>query len=118
MLVSCHDESINGGRIFHSAVSACLFPALAADGCHVTTVKGVGSWRRKYSGLTCAGSEDDGTIVDASERREDHLHPVQRAMVDFHGSQCGFCTPGIVVALYSLFTDDRDEGTKAADLEE
>jgi len=27
------------------------------------------------------------------------LHPVQRAMVDHHGSQCGFCTPGIVVAL-------------------
>ena len=31
------------------------------------------------------------------------LHPVQQAMVDFHGSQCGFCTPGIVMSLYGLW---------------
>jgi len=30
------------------------------------------------------------------------LHPVQQAMVDFHGSQCGFCTPGFVMSLFSL----------------
>lgn len=31
------------------------------------------------------------------------LHPVQQAMVDLHGSQCGFCTPGIVMSLFTLF---------------
>ncbi len=31
------------------------------------------------------------------------LHPVQQAMVDFHGSQCGFCTPGIVMSLFALY---------------
>ncbi|MGV3650779.1 MAG: xanthine dehydrogenase small subunit [Devosia sp.] len=31
------------------------------------------------------------------------LHPVQQAMVDHHGSQCGFCTPGFVMALYALW---------------
>ena len=31
------------------------------------------------------------------------LHPVQRAMVDMHGSQCGFCTPGIVMTLFALY---------------
>ncbi|MEP7241127.1 MAG: xanthine dehydrogenase small subunit [Devosia sp.] len=31
------------------------------------------------------------------------LHPVQQAMVDAHGSQCGFCTPGIVMSLYALW---------------
>lgn len=31
------------------------------------------------------------------------LHPIQAAMVDHHGSQCGFCTPGIVMALYGLW---------------
>jgi xanthine dehydrogenase/oxidase len=56
-------------------------PALAADGCHVTTVEGI------------------GTVKD------DKLHPVQRAMVDFHGSQCGFCTPGIIVSIYTLLTN-------------
>jgi len=31
------------------------------------------------------------------------LHPVQKAMVNCHGSQCGFCTPGFVMALFSMF---------------
>jgi xanthine dehydrogenase small subunit len=31
------------------------------------------------------------------------LHPVQQAMVDHHGSQCGFCTPGFVMSLFSLY---------------
>ena len=31
------------------------------------------------------------------------LHPVQQAMVDQHGSQCGFCTPGIVMSLFALY---------------
>jgi len=41
------------------------------------------------------------------------LHPVQQAMVDFHGSQCGFCTPGIVMSLYGLWMQDPQpsEGT-------
>lgn len=33
----------------------------------------------------------------------DKLHPVQQAMVDCHGSQCGFCTPGFVMSLFALF---------------
>ena len=32
-----------------------------------------------------------------------NLHPVQQAMVDCHGSQCGFCTPGFVMSLYGLW---------------
>jgi xanthine dehydrogenase small subunit len=31
------------------------------------------------------------------------LHPVQETMIDCHGSQCGFCTPGFVMALFSMF---------------
>ena len=34
------------------------------------------------------------------------LHPVQQAMVDTHGSQCGFCTPGFVMSLFALFEND------------
>ena len=35
------------------------------------------------------------------------LHPVQQAMVDMHGSQCGFCTPGIVMSLFALYKSGR-----------
>lgn len=65
----------------HSSVNACLMPLLAADGCDVTTVEGIGSTRAE-------------------------LHPVQQRMAELHASQCGFCTPGIVMALYALFLND------------
>jgi xanthine dehydrogenase small subunit len=39
--------------------------------------------------------------------RGDVLHPVQQAMVDAHASQCGFCTPGFVMSLFSLAHENR-----------
>lgn len=36
------------------------------------------------------------------------LHPVQQAMVDCHGSQCGFCTPGFVMSLYAAYLSERN----------
>ena len=41
------------------------------------------------------------------------LHPVQQAMVDFHGSQCGFCTPGFVMSLYGLWMKSPDPSNAA-----
>lgn len=40
------------------------------------------------------------------------LHPVQQAMVDCHGSQCGFCTPGFVMSLWSAYEHHQAEGTQ------
>ncbi len=34
------------------------------------------------------------------------LHPIQKAMVEQHGSQCGFCTPGFVMSLFALYKTD------------
>ena len=34
---------------------------------------------------------------------KDELHPVQEAMVKYHGSQCGFCTPGFVMSLFAMY---------------
>ena len=39
------------------------------------------------------------------------LHPAQRAMVDCHGSQCGFCTPGFVMSLWACHQKHRQAGT-------
>ena len=49
---------------------------------------------------------------------DDELHPVQRAMVECHGSQCGFCTPGFVMSLWSTYEHHRaavEEANRAAD---
>jgi carbon-monoxide dehydrogenase small subunit len=63
-----------------AAVRSCLMLAVQADGAEVTTVEGL------------AGA--DGT-----------LHPVQQAMRDCHGLQCGFCTPGILMTMAAVAAD-------------
>ncbi|MDH3533627.1 MAG: 2Fe-2S iron-sulfur cluster-binding protein, partial [Gammaproteobacteria bacterium] len=42
------------------------------------------------------------TVESLNPHGED-LHPVQKALVDCHGSQCGFCTPGFVMSLFALY---------------
>jgi carbon-monoxide dehydrogenase small subunit len=59
------------------AVRACLMLAVQADGADITTVEGLAA-------------------ADGS------LHPVQQALRDEHGLQCGFCTPGVVMTLVAL----------------
>ena len=71
----------NDGETDYQPINACLFPVFAADGAHVVTVEGV-------NGAAHVGGGDDGV-----------LSPVQSAMVECHGAQCGFCTPGMVVTL-------------------
>jgi len=41
-------------------------------------------------------------IVEDLVNNNGSLHPVQKAMVDYHGSQCGFCTPGFVMSLFAM----------------
>ena len=42
-------------------------------------------------------------LVEDLISKDNSLHPVQAAMVKYHGSQCGFCTPGFVMSLFSMF---------------
>ncbi|WP_265500361.1 xanthine dehydrogenase small subunit [Paracoccus beibuensis] len=44
------------------------------------------------------------------------LHPIQAAMVEHHGSQCGFCTPGIVMALYALWMTNPAADAEAIEI--
>jgi xanthine dehydrogenase small subunit len=64
--------------LVYEGVNACIRFLGSVHGCHVITVEHL-------------------------KGAEGGLHPVQQAMVDFHGSQCGFCTPGFVMSLYGLW---------------
>lgn len=74
--------------LVYEGVNACIRFLGSLDATHVVTVEHL--------------KRPDGT-----------LHPVQQALVDLHGSQCGFCTPGFVMSLYALWMrsprpDDRE----------
>lgn len=63
------------------AVRSCLILAVQVDGAEVMTVEGL------------AGPEG-------------RLHPIQQAFTDEHALQCGFCTPGFLMAIHEMLEDD------------
>lgn len=79
VMVSYFSSSDN--KIIHRSVNACLFPLCAVDGLSITTVEGVGS---TYS----------------------QLNLVQKRLSEFHGSQCGFCTPGFIMSIYTFLRNN------------
>jgi len=82
---------LDGGRLRYEAINACIRFLPTLDGCHLLTVE-------HLKGM-------DG-----------RLHPVQQAMVDCHGSQCGFCTPGFVMSLFALWlNEDRPSVARIED---
>ena len=64
------------------AVKSCTVLALQAAGAEITTIEGLG--------------------------RDGELHPLQRAFVEHHGLQCGFCTPGMILTASDLLSRDAD----------
>jgi xanthine dehydrogenase small subunit len=60
--------------------------------------------------ILCLGTLDGKEVITVEGLKD---HPVQRAMVDCHGSQCGFCTPGFVMALHAHYKNPQ--GTELCD---
>lgn len=79
---------INADQISYRPVNSCIYLLGMLDGKALKTVEGL------------SGQGED-------------LHPVQTAMVDTHASQCGFCTPGFVMSLYTLFESEEEVTTSA-----
>jgi xanthine dehydrogenase small subunit len=53
--------------------------------------------------------------VESLSLKENELHPSQSAMIDCHGSQCGFCTPGFVMSLFALYKNNADPTRREID---
>ena len=61
-------------------------------------------YRAINSCIALLGNLDGKQLITVEGlKNKTRLHPVQQAMVDCHGSQCGFCTPGFVMSLFVLF---------------
>ena len=74
--------------------------------CTVVTAKQVAGELRYEPINACIatlGSLHGKQLISVEQLREDKPHPVQQAMIDAHGSQCGFCTPGFVMSLFALY---------------
>ncbi|KAK7065268.1 hypothetical protein SK128_021571 [Halocaridina rubra] len=78
MISKYHPQEEN---IRHYSVNSCLTPVASVHGLAVTTVEGIRSTRNK-------------------------LHVVQERIAKAHGSQCGFCTPGMVMSMYTLLRNN------------
>jgi xanthine dehydrogenase small subunit len=72
---------LRNGKLVYEPVNACILLVGQLDACELVAV-------------------DDLST-------DDHLHPVQQAMVDTHASQCGFCTPGFIMSLFTLYHAGR-----------
>lgn len=69
------------GNVVYEAVTSCLYPAAKLHGRHLITVEGMGD--------------------------PDKLHPIQQALLEHHGTQCGYCTPGFVMGMFALFATHK-----------
>lgn len=88
-------------------------PAAAGDpaavrGLSLTTVNACIQFLPTLDGKALFTVED----LKAMRAGAAELHPVQQAMVECHGSQCGFCTPGFVMSLWSTYEHHRAEATQ------
>jgi xanthine dehydrogenase small subunit len=80
----------------------------AVRGLSLTTVNACIQFLPTLDGKALFTVEDLKTLVPTSPATEVvPLHPVQQAMVECHGSQCGFCTPGFVMSLWSTYEHHR-----------
>ncbi len=76
---------LDGDAVAYRAVNSCIRLAHSIDGMALWTVEDLAA--------------QDGT-----------LHPAQQAMVQCHGSQCGFCTPGFVMSLFGMYQNHTCRG--------
>jgi xanthine dehydrogenase small subunit len=86
---------LHDGGIRYRAVNACIQFLATLDGKQLLTV------------------ED---LQDSDAAGNPDLHAVQQAMVDQHGSQCGFCTPGFVMSLFAMYHEKPDHDPDLDDI--
>lgn len=93
------DHAVGGLRL--QTVNACIQFLPSLHGKALFTVEDLKG--------QCPGKAGGGCAHGPAKAQA--LHPVQQALVDCHGSQCGFCTPGFVMSLWSAYEHHQQQGT-------
>ena len=88
-MLSSWDHTLR--KVVHRKINSCLTPVFSLAGSHVTTVEGLVKVRTEQG--------DEHVGLDPTK----DLHPIQQRIAECHGSQCGFCSPGMV-NIYELIT--------------
>ncbi|MCX8010947.1 MAG: FAD binding domain-containing protein [Ignavibacteria bacterium] len=70
-----------GSEVKYKTINSCIFPLGQAQGKHIVTIEGL---------------------------NQNDLTPIQKAFIDEHASQCGFCTPGFIISFTNFFLNSRD----------
>lgn len=70
----------------YKSINSCISYMYLLDRCHIITVEGLGN--------------------------PEHLHPVQETMLDHHGAQCGYCTPGFICSMAQMANDLKAKNSK------
>jgi len=85
-------------RLRLQAINTCIHFVPTLDGKALFTVEDLQGLRH--------------TPQKPAEQVQPRMHPVQEAMVNCHGAQCGFCTPGILMSLWSAYEAHQEAGTR------
>lgn len=82
--IGCDTSSCGSCTVLidNKAIKSCTFLTVQAEGCEIRTIEGMAA-------------------ADGS------LHPLQKALHEYHGLQCGFCTPGIIMTAYDLLNRNK-----------
>ena len=92
-------EADGHGMVRYSAVNSCIRLAHSIDGMALWTAEDLAE-DPLIQPVTASTQPAEGSS----------LHPVQEAMVQCHGSQCGFCTPGFVMSLFGMYQNRVCQG--------
>ncbi len=92
-------EADGHGKVRYSAVNSCIRLAHSIDGMALWTAEDLAEDPLIQPVASSAQPTDNSA-----------LHPVQEAMVQCHGSQCGFCTPGFVMSLFGMYQNQVCQG--------
>ena len=103
-------QAIGGLRL--QTVNACIQFLPTLDGKALFTVEDLRAIRATATPKAASTTASRPEAAARGPQAGASLHPVQQAMVECHGSQCGFCTPGFVMSLWSTYEAHQACGTR------